>query len=134
MDRYPAGLAWARSVCLALPEAYEEVAWVGIRWKIRTHTFAHLLEIVDGRPASFAAAAGTEGPATVLTFRAIGHELDLILADAASFGPLWNRNDVGVRLDRHPDWAILAELVIESYRLRAPKALLRRLDEAHSCR
>jgi hypothetical protein len=128
MDVFAEGLAWARHVCLALPDAYEEDAWVGTRWMVRRRTFAHVLEIVDGYPPSFAASAGTDGPATVLTFRAAGHELDAVLAGAHSFGPLWNRDDVGIRLDRHTDWDELAELVVESYRLRAPKTLVRRLD------
>ena len=128
MDVFAEGLAWARTLCLALPETYEEEAWVGTRWKVRSNTFAHVLEIVDGYPPSFAAAAGTDGPATVLTFRSAGHELDLILATETSFGPLWNRGDVGVRLDLHPAWDDLAELLVESYRLRAPKTLVRRLD------
>ena len=118
MDVFAEGLAWARGVCLALPDAYEEEAWVGTRWMVRRRTFAHLLEIVDGYPPSFAAAAGTGGPATVLTFRA-GAELAAVLAGPAAFGPLWNRDDVGIRL---------AELIEDSYRLRAPKTLLRRLD------
>jgi hypothetical protein len=128
MDTFAEGLEWARSVCLALPETYEEQAWVGTRWKVRNHTFAHLVEIVDGYPPAFAAAAGTDGPATVLTFRATGHELDAVLAAAASFGPLWGRGDVGVRFDAWPDRDELAELVIESYRLRAPISLVRQLD------
>jgi len=128
MDAFAEGLEWARTVCLALPETYEEEAWVGTRWKVRSNTFAHILEIVDGYPPSFAAAAGTDGPATVLTFRSGGHELDAVLAGKAFFGPLWNRGDVGVRIDLHPDWDELAELVLESYLLRAPKSLARRLD------
>jgi YjbR len=128
VDVFAAGLTWARDVCLALPDAYEEEAWVGTRWMVRRRTFAHLLEIVDGWPPSFATAAGTTGPATVLTFRSAGTELDAILAGPASFGPLWNRGDVGIRLDHHDDWAELAELLVDSYRLRAPKTLTRRLD------
>lgn len=128
MDVFTAGLAWARHVCLPLPDAYEEEAWVGTRWMVRRRTFAHVLEIVDGWPPSFATAAATAGPATVLTFRSEGTELDAILAGPASFGPLWNRGDVGIRLDQHDDWAELAELVVDSYRLRAPKTLARRLD------
>lgn len=127
MDVFAEGLAWARGVCLALPDAYEEEAWVGTRWMVRRRTFAHLLEIVDGYPPSFAAAAGTGGPATVLTFRA-GAELAAVLAGPAAFGPLWNRDDVGIRLAEHPDRAELAELIEDSYRLRAPKTLVRRLD------
>ena len=129
VDVFEEGLAWGREVCLALPDAYEEQAWAGTRWMVRRKTFAHVLEIVDGYPPSFAAAAGTRGPATVLTFRSEGAELAAVLAGPASFGPLWNRGDVGVRLDQHEDWDELAELVLDSYRLRAPKTLLRRLGE-----
>jgi YjbR len=128
MDVFAEGLAWARAVCLALPETYEEDAWVGTRWMVRRRTFAHVLEIVDGYPPSFAAAARTDGPATVLTLRPAGHELAAVLAEDSSFGPLWNRGDVGIRLDLHVDWDELAELVVDSYRLRAPKGLARRLD------
>ena len=39
------------SLCLALPEAYEEEAWVGTRWRIRTKTFAHVLMIDRGLAA-----------------------------------------------------------------------------------
>ena len=128
MDAFAEGLAWARTVCLALPETYEEDAWVGTRWRARSNTFAHILEIVEGYPPSFAAAAGTAGPATVLTFRSAGLELDAVLAGETFFGPLWNRGDVGVRLDLHADWDELAELVVERYLLRAPRSLARRLD------
>jgi hypothetical protein len=128
VDVFAEGLGWARGVCLALPEAYEEEAWVGTRWVVRRRTFAHLLEIVDGYPASFSAAAGTRGPATVLTLRPDPGDLDAVLAGPASFGPLWNRGDVGIRLDRHGDWDELAELLVDSYRQRAPKMLVGRLD------
>jgi hypothetical protein len=127
VDAFAEGLDWARGVCLALHDVYEEDAWVGTRWMVRRRTFAHLLEIVDGYPPSFAAAAGTDGPATVLTVRA-GAELDAVLAGPGSFGPLWNRDDVGIRLAEYPDRTELAELIEDSYRLRAPKTLLRRLD------
>jgi hypothetical protein len=95
---------------------------------VRKRTFAHVLEIVDGYPPSYSAAAATTGPTTVLTFRSSGHELDAILARDAFFGPLWNRGDVGVRLGADADWDELAELVVESYRLRAPTSLARQLD------
>ena len=45
----------------------------------------------------------------------------------AAFGPLWNRDDVGIRLAEHPDRAELAELIEDSYRLIAPKRLAARL-------
>lgn len=128
MDVYAEGLEWARGVCLALPDAYEEQAWVGTRWMVRRRTFAHLVEIVDGQPPSFASHAGTPGPATVLTFRAEPGEVGAILAGPGSFGPLWGRDDVGVHLASYPDREELADLLVDSYRLRAPATLVRRLD------
>ncbi|MEO6703050.1 MAG: MmcQ/YjbR family DNA-binding protein [Jatrophihabitantaceae bacterium] len=128
MDTFADALSWVGSVCLALPGSYQEPAWVGVRWKVRANTFAHLLEIVEGYPPSFAAAAGTRGPTTVLTFRSAGHELGLILAEPTSFGPLWNRGDVGIRIEEYADRGQLAEWLVDSYRLRAPKRLVRQLD------
>ncbi len=68
-DAAPEIVAELRSVCLALPQAYEEDAWVGTRWRVRTRTFAHVVAIDGGWPRAYARAAGTVGPATVLTFR-----------------------------------------------------------------
>ena len=62
-------LARLRKACLALPEAHEEQAWVGTRWRIRKETFAHVLMIAEGWPPVYARAAGTDGPVCVLTFR-----------------------------------------------------------------
>jgi hypothetical protein len=40
-----------RTICLALPEAHEEAAWVGTRWRIRTRTFApQRLRVLVARP------------------------------------------------------------------------------------
>lgn len=73
-------LAKLRSICLALPEAYEEAAWVGTRWMIRKRNFAHLVEI----------AAGTNGSVTVLTFRAAGMLYDTLRTTGAPyFQPAW---------------------------------------------
>jgi hypothetical protein len=53
----PAVLARLREVCACLPEAREEAAWVGVRWRIRQQTFAHVLMIDQGRPPAYAKAA-----------------------------------------------------------------------------
>jgi hypothetical protein len=37
----PSIVARLREVCLGLPQAQEEPAWVGTRWCIRQQTFAH---------------------------------------------------------------------------------------------
>jgi hypothetical protein len=130
MHDFDAAVARVGAVCSALPEARDEDAWVGTRWKVRANTFAHVLPIAEGWPPSFAAAAGTNGPAVVLTFRSSSPELDALLADGRSFfGPLWGRGDIGVVLNPDVDWAELAELLIESYRLRAPRSLVAQLAD-----
>ena len=106
-------------MCLALPDVIEEDAWVGVRWRIRTKTFAHVVAIDGGRPAAYAAAAGTPGPATVLTFRASGDELEILSAMGPPFfKPVWFRDIVGLIVAPDVDWDEIAELVTESY-LRA---------------
>jgi hypothetical protein len=41
----PSGNVVARvaATALALPDAYEEDAWTGVRWRVRNKTFAHVL-------------------------------------------------------------------------------------------
>ena len=93
-------VAMLRSACRALPEAYEEDAWVGVRWRIRTRTFAHVLTIADGRPPAYARAAGTDGPAVVLMFRAGGDELTALRSGTAPFfAPPWRPDEVGMFVD-----------------------------------
>lgn len=50
-----------RSVCLRLRDAYEERAWVGVRWRVRKRTFAHVLVVDAAWPPAYARAAGTDG-------------------------------------------------------------------------
>ncbi|AXK36998.1 MmcQ/YjbR family DNA-binding protein [Streptomyces armeniacus] len=120
-----------RSVCLRLPEAYEEEAWAGTRWRVRLRTFAHVLRIESGWPPAFARAVGSDGPVTVVTFRAGGAELDALrLLGPPYFYGGWGRDAVGMVLDgpegrqgADTGWDELTELLIESYRLLAPKKL-----------
>jgi len=113
------------AICLALPEAREQEAWVGTRWRIRTATFAHVVAVGSGWPPAYAAAAGTPGPATVLTFRADGEELAALSAIGPPyFKPLWFRDIVGMVLDERTDWTEVEELVTESYCLLAPARLV----------
>lgn len=118
-----------RSVCLALPEAYEEQAWVGTRWRIRKQTFAHVLRVDAGWPPAYARAVGSDGPMTVLTFRSSGPELDANgSADYPFFRPVWFPNIVGLVLDDDVDWDQVAELITESYCVLAPKKLVELVD------
>ena len=112
------------AICEDLPDAVEEDAWVGTRWRIRTKTFAHVVPIEGGRPAAYATAAATSGPATVLTFRAAGDELEVLTAIGPPFfKPVWFRDIVGIVVTGDVDWDEVAELVTESYCLLAPKRL-----------
>lgn len=113
-----------RSVCSALPEAIEEAAWVGIRWRIRNHTFAHVLTISEGWPPAYARAAGTQGPAVVVTFRAVGEDLEAIRRSGHPyFGPAFGRDDVGMVITDDVDGDRLAGHLIDSYQALAPKSL-----------
>jgi predicted DNA-binding protein (MmcQ/YjbR family) len=115
-----------RACCLALPEATEERAWVGTRWRIRTKTFAHVVPIEDGWPPAYVRAAGSAGPLTVLTFRAdAAAHAALRAAGAPFFVPVWWLDIVGMVIDEDTDWAEVGELVAESYELLAPKRLLK---------
>lgn len=102
-----------RAVCLALPDAYEERAWVGTRWMVRKRTFAHILGVEQ---------AGAD-PVVVLSFRSEGEELEVLRRAGHPFFVLgWGRNAMGAVLD-DPDWDEAAELVTESFCVMAPKKL-----------
>ena len=113
-----------RLVCSALPEVTEEQAWVGTRWCIRKHNFAHAVSIEAGWPPAYARAAGTDGPAVVLTFRSSGEEL-VALSNIGHpfFRPVWFPNILGVMLEPDTDWEEITELITDSYCLLAPKRL-----------
>jgi YjbR len=122
-------LAEIRLACQRLPEAYEEHAWVGTRWRIRKQTFAHVVRIEDGWPPAYARAAGTDGPVIVLTFQSSGQELDAFgNIGHPFFRPVWRPGIVGMVLDADVDWDEIKELVVESYCLLAPKKLVDLVD------
>jgi hypothetical protein len=117
------------STALALPDAYEEDAWTGVRWRVRGRTFAHVLVAQEGYTSAYREVTGISEPTTVLTFRSSGDEL-LALSHAGPpfFLPPWSPTVVGMVLDGEPDWDEVAELVTESYRFCAPQKLRRLLD------
>jgi len=118
-------LARLRKACLALPEACEEQAWVGTRWRIRKETFAHVLMIAGGWPPVYARAAGSDGPVCVLTFQSLGPRVDPhTFSQAPWFRPLWRPDIVGRTLGSREDWKDIAKLVTASYCLLAPKKLV----------
>lgn len=118
-----------RALCLGLPEAVEEEAWVGTRWRVRGRTFAHVLVVESGWPPAYARAAGTDGPLNVLTFRSSGAELDTASFDRTPFfRPGWWPNIVGMVIDTGVDWDEVATHLTESYRIVAPTKLVDLVD------
>lgn len=123
-------VARVAATALALPEAHEEDAWTGVRWRIRTATFAHVLVAQEGYTSSYRDATGIAEPTTVLTFRSDGDELlALEHAGLPFYKPPWSPTVMGMVIDEDTDWAEVAELVTESYRFCAPQKLRRLLDE-----
>jgi hypothetical protein len=120
LDDVPADVeAQLRQICLALPDAYEEKAWVGVRWMVRKKTFAHVLGVSrSGAPAQI-----------VVSFRAAGEELEMLrFAEHPFFVLGWGRDAIGMVLDDDTDWDEVRELMTESYCVMAPNKLVARVD------
>ena len=115
-----------REICLALPDAYQEQAWVGTRWRVRKRTFAHVLTVDREWPAAYAKAATLAGPACVMTFRSPGEEMGALVGSGYPyFRAGWGRDVVGMVLDAdQTDWDEVAELLTDSYCVLAPKKLI----------
>ena len=127
----PSGEIVARlaRTALSLPEAYEEDAWTGVRWRVRAKSFAHVMVAQEGYESSLRDITGIAEPTTVLTFRSSGDELlALVHAGLPFYRPPWSPTIVGMVLDDGTDWDEVAELVTESYRFCAPQKLQRLLD------
>ena len=126
----PGDLRRLRGICLALPEAYEERAWVGTRWVVRERTFAHLLTIDDDAPPSLRkVGAAVELPVTVVTFRSAGQELAALRASGPPFLYAgWGRDALAMVHDDGTDWDEVRELLTESYCLLAPAKLQALVD------
>lgn len=116
----PAGIVRRlRSACAHLPEAYEEQAFAGVRWRIRGQTLVHVVtRELD------------QGPVTYMTFHAAGDELEVLSAVGDPFFPGWGAGLIAMvlREDGTTDWGDVKELVTESYCLLAPKKLVRLLE------
>ena len=118
-----------RARCLALPEAYEEQAWAGTRWRIRKRTFAHVLTVDPDHHMAYARGAATDQPICVLTFRSPGDEIEALVTSGHPFYKAgWGVDVVVMVLDDGVDWVEVAELLTESYRVLAPKRLALLVD------
>jgi predicted DNA-binding protein (MmcQ/YjbR family) len=112
-----------RTMCLDLPEAYEERAWVGTRWMVRKRTFAHVLSVEDADRSSSA----------VLAFRSEGEELEALRHAGPPFLMLgWGRDAIGMVLDESTDWDEVREVVTESFCMMAPRKLIALVERPDS--
>lgn len=122
-DVAPGVLARLRSIVGDLPDAHEEPAWTGIRWRVRKRTFAHVF-VLDGET----------GPATILSFRAEGEDLDVLKRAGHPFFVLgWGRDALGMVLDDATAWDEVREVVTDSYCVMAPKRLAAQVDRPEPC-
>jgi hypothetical protein len=114
-----------RPIGRRLPEAYEEPAWIGVRWRIRNRTFAHVYQPEPERHPIYAQYPAAGEHPTVMTFRVPADDLlGLTGSGFPFFRAGWGRNVAGALLGDHTDWIEIAELVTDSYCEMAPKFLV----------
>lgn len=122
-----------RRMCTALPEVREETAWAGIRWKVRTHTFAHVMVVDEESTPAFdpvkVLLRHPEDEICIVTFRSQGPELVALRnAGPPFFYAGWGRDVMALLLDDGTDWDEVRELLTESYCVLAPKKLVALVD------
>jgi YjbR len=116
-----------RPICRGLPETCEEPAWIGVRWRIRQRTFAHVYTPDPDRHRVYARHLIAGEAPTMMTFRVPADELLGLTSDGRFFRADWGRNVAGTLLGEHTDWTEIAELVTDSYCEMAPKFLVARV-------
>lgn len=117
-----------RPICRRLPETYEEPAWIGVRWRIRTRTFAHVYTPDPERYATDARQVTAGEAPIVMTLRVPTDDLlGLTASGFPFFRAGWGRNVAGAVLGDHTDWTEIAELITDSYCEMAPKFLVARV-------
>lgn len=111
-----------RAICLALPEATERLSHGAPTWFIGSRpSFVTCMDDHhgDGRLGLWCAAP-------------IGAQEAWVGADPEQFyvpAYVGHRGWIGVRLDRSPDWDVVAEIIKDAYRAVAPARLRRLLKE-----
>ena len=108
-----------RAICLALPDVTEKIAWGEPTWRAGK-LFAQM--DTHHHAADHVAVWLPMGP---------GVQEALVDEDPIQFFRppyVGHKGWVGVRIDRKPDWRVVAGLVRQAYRTVAPPHLVRRLD------
>ena len=118
-----AALERLRAICLALPGVTEKIAWGEATWRAgkifaqmdtHHHGADHMAVWLPAR-AGVQEALVEENPEQFFRPPYVGH-----------------KGWIGVRIDRKPDWRIVAGLVAEAWREVASPRLVAQLDSARS--
>lgn len=115
-------LARLRRLCLALPETRETPTWGHPNFRVGDKIFAAFHDDAAGSPCIWLKAdadALLDLPGAARRFSQARHGAGR-----------W----IGVRADVSVEWAMVRELVRESYRRTAPRRIAKALDEAASAR
>ncbi|MCH1868512.1 MmcQ/YjbR family DNA-binding protein [Nocardioides sp. CFH 31398] len=112
---------------LALPGAYEEDAWTGLRWRVRGRTFAHVMALHHADAVARLGAA-PDAVVTVVRLRCVGPERAALAAIGQPYLPADDDEVLSVVLGPDTDWEEVGELVTESWRVLAPARLVAELD------
>lgn len=124
----PAIIERLRAICLALPQAVEEEAWVGVRWVVRKRTFADVMSVARGRLAAYARVVGRTSRMRAY-LRVVVPELARLRGLPQPWvAPPWRPTIVGLVVEEHTDWVEVAELIVDSYCVQAAKRLARLVD------
>lgn len=109
-----------RTICLGLPETTLRSDRTAHAFEIRRRTFTWLFSVQDQSLVSVSCVVVNADPSERAALLATGHPY---------FGAASNDRRLGVVLDEHPDWEQIAELIVDSYRLLAPKKLAASLED-----
>lgn len=110
-----------RELCANLPEVTERLSHGSVTFFVRgKRTLAYLTDDHHG-----------DGRLALIYPAPPGAQDELVRAESERFFRppyVGHRGWLGLRLDMDPDWAEVADLLDEAYRLVAPKTLVRELD------
>ena len=105
-------LTRVRRICLALPDATEKIAWGSPTFRVRDRIFVMFVNDHHG-----------DGRLAVWCHADRDAQVAIVEADSRRFfvppyvGP---RGWIGIRLDRRPNWAVVAALIEEGHRRVLP--------------
>lgn len=110
-------LAKLRKICLSLPDAEEIETWEQPTFRVNNKMFA-------------ISSSDTDAEHRVTLKAPPGEQRILLESGHPFFRPRYvgTKGWIGVHLDDKTDWSEIAELVEDSYRLIAPKRLVKELD------